>query len=87
MYAFDDVSSVSRESFDLAAAKSAAEAFCVSSSLGVMPIARWDGTPIGAGKPGRVALALRRMLLVDKETVGEKHTEIPYGYLTNMRGL
>jgi branched-chain amino acid aminotransferase len=42
--------------------RSADEAFVTSSVREVMPIARIDGQPLGAGRPGPVTLALRQAL-------------------------
>ncbi len=46
-----------------------AEAFLTSVSRGVLPIARIDGHPVGPGRPGPVARALRERLaaLVERE--------------------
>jgi D-alanine transaminase len=46
--------------FSLAEALSAREAFLTSASQIVMPVVRIDGRPIGGGKPGPVATALRQ---------------------------
>jgi D-alanine transaminase len=46
--------------FTVAEAKAAAEAFVTSASQVVLPVVRIDGAPIGSGKPGPVATALRR---------------------------
>jgi hypothetical protein len=65
----------------------------VGSEVGVVPVNKWDDDEVGMGQSGVVALTLRRMLLMDRETMEggggrkENHTEVPYGYLTNMRGL
>ena len=39
----------------------AAEAFLTNSIMGVMPLTRLDGRPIGSGRPGPVAGAIRRL--------------------------
>ena len=46
-----------------------AEAFLTSVSRGVLPVARIDGRPVGEGRPGPVARALRERLaaLVGRE--------------------
>jgi D-alanine transaminase len=46
--------------FTVAEARGAREAFITSASQIVLPVVRIDGQPIGAGKPGHVATALRR---------------------------
>jgi len=46
--------------FTLAEAHAAKEAFVTSASRIVMPVVRIDGQAIGAGRPGPLALALRR---------------------------
>jgi D-alanine transaminase len=46
--------------FQVSEAKSAREAFQTSATGLVMPVVKIDGQPIGNGKPGEVALGLRR---------------------------
>jgi D-alanine transaminase len=46
--------------FTVAEAHAAREAFVTAASQIVMPVVRIDGRPVGTGKPGPVALALRR---------------------------
>jgi D-alanine transaminase len=46
--------------FTLAEAHAAREAFATAASQIVLPVVRIDGRPIGEGRPGRVATALRR---------------------------
>jgi D-alanine transaminase len=46
--------------FKIEEALAAREAFVTAASQIVMPVVRIDGRPIGAGKPGPVAVALRR---------------------------
>ena len=56
-----------------------------SSTLPVMSVVEWDGVPIGDGKPGPLALALRKLLLSDAEPKEDgQHDAVPYGYLTMM---
>ena len=51
---------VEERAFSLAEAKAAAEVFLSSASLGAMPVIAIDEAVIGEGRPGPVALALRR---------------------------
>jgi D-alanine transaminase len=46
--------------FTVAEARAAQEAFVTSASQLVLPVVRIDGKPVGVGKPGPVAAALRR---------------------------
>ena len=46
--------------FTVAEAHAAREAFVTAASQIVMPVVRIDGRPVGSGKPGPVAAALRR---------------------------
>jgi len=46
--------------FTPAEAYAAREAFVTSASQSVQPVVRIDGKPVGNGRPGPVALALRR---------------------------
>jgi len=46
--------------FSVAEARAAQEAFVTSASQTVLPVVRIDGVPVGGGKPGPVATALRR---------------------------
>jgi D-alanine transaminase len=52
--------SIEERPFSLAEAYAASEAFVTSATQIVMPVVRIDGHLIGDGKPGRVAIALRR---------------------------
>ncbi|GFE65026.1 D-amino-acid transaminase [Litoreibacter roseus] len=54
---------VEERSFTLEEAKAADEAFITSASTFVMPVVEIDGTPLGDGKPGSVALRLREIYL------------------------
>lgn len=49
--------------FTVEEAKAAQEAFFTSASTFVAPVATLDGTPIGTGKPGPVALKLREIYI------------------------
>ncbi len=46
--------------FSPAEAKAAREAFLSSATMIALPVVSLDGTPIGDGRPGPVALALRK---------------------------
>lgn len=54
---------VVEEAFSRAEALAAREAFVTSAMSLVTPVVRLDGQPIGAGRPGPIALALRRLYL------------------------
>lgn len=49
--------------FSVAEALAAAEAFFTSASTFVAPVASLDGTPIGTGKPGPIAMKLREIYI------------------------
>ncbi|HXZ68764.1 MAG TPA: aminotransferase class IV, partial [Alphaproteobacteria bacterium] len=51
---------VEERSFTVAEAKAAKEAFLTAATNFVMPVVEIDGMPIGDGRPGPVALRLRR---------------------------
>ena len=55
--------SVSEEPFTLEEAKAAREAFISAASNPAMPVIAIDGAPVGDGKPGPVAEALRALYL------------------------
>jgi D-alanine transaminase len=52
--------SLEERGFSLDEAYAAREAFITSATQTVMPVVRIDGRPIGDGKPGQIAAALRR---------------------------
>lgn len=54
---------VEERSFSIAEAQAADEAFTTSASAFVMPVVEIDGTTLGNGKPGAVALRLREIYL------------------------
>lgn len=54
-----DKSRLEERKFSLAEAKSAREAFVTGATSLVMPVISIDGSPVGDGKPGPVALKLR----------------------------
>ena len=53
------------------------EMLLIGSSVKVAPIVRWGDRPIGDGKPGPVAKALRRVLEEDMRT-GDRLIDVPY---------
>ena len=42
------------------------------------PIVEWDGKPIGDGKPGAIARALRQLLQDDMRSGRGRLIEVPY---------
>ncbi|MGP1394283.1 MAG: D-amino-acid transaminase [Inquilinaceae bacterium] len=56
----DEGIEVEERAFTVAEAYDAAEAFLSSATTYVTPVTRIDGRPVGDGKPGGLALALRR---------------------------
>jgi D-alanine transaminase len=52
--------------FTVAEAKAAREAFITAASIGVIPVVKIDGSPIGDGKPGPVAKRLRAAYWADR---------------------
>jgi branched-chain amino acid aminotransferase len=48
----------------------AAEVFLTTTSFSVLPVVRWDGNPIGDGRPGPVAQALKARLDKEQEEDG-----------------
>ena len=54
---------IEERAFTVAEAKAAREAFVTAASTLVMPVVSIDGAPVGAGRPGPVATALRRLYL------------------------
>ena len=56
---------VEERPFTLDEAYGAREAFLSSAGTFAMPVTRIDGRPVGEGKPGRIALALRQAYLDD----------------------
>lgn len=82
----DGVEKIDRQHFTVDEAKAAAEVFLTGTSLPVMPVVQWDDTRIGGGTPGMVALQLRALLQLDADPnpPSNRHTEVPYGFLTGM---
>jgi 4-amino-4-deoxychorismate lyase len=62
----------------VAEARTAREMLLIGSSVKVAPIVEWDGRPIGDGKPGPVARALRELLEQDMRTARNRLIEVPY---------
>ena len=61
----------------VAEAYTSREMLLIGSSVKVAPIVRWGDRPIGDGKPGPVAKALRRVLEEDMRT-GDRLIDVPY---------
>ena len=62
----------------VAEARAAREMLLIGSSVKVAPIVEWDGKPIGDGKPGPVARALRELLQDDMRSARDRLIEVPY---------
>ena len=62
----------------VAEARAAREMLLIGSSIKVAPIVEWDGKPIGDGKPGPVAAALRDLLAADMRTARDRLIDVPY---------
>lgn len=61
----------------VAEARAAREMMMIGSSIKVAPVVEWDGRPIGDGKPGPVARALRDLLEEDMRS-GDRLLDVPY---------
>jgi 4-amino-4-deoxychorismate lyase len=59
-------------------ARGAREMLLIGSSVKVAPIVEWDGKPIGDGKPGPVAAALRELLEQDMRSGRDRLIDVPY---------
>jgi len=59
-------------------ARAARELMLIGSSIEVAPIVEWDRKPIGDGKPGPVARALRALLEEDMRSGRERLIDVPY---------
>ena len=66
----------------------AKEAFLIGSSHLVVGLNSWNGQNIADGQPGSQALAFSNILENDKDPKegSSQHIEVPYGYVTGMRG-
>jgi 4-amino-4-deoxychorismate lyase len=62
----------------VAEARAAREMLLVGSSIKVAPIVEWDGKPIGNGKPGPMARALRDVLERDMREATDRLVDVPY---------
>lgn len=62
----------------IAEARRAREMLLIGSSVLVAPIVEWDRRPIGDGKPGPVAAALREVMRQDMRTARDRLIEVPY---------
>jgi len=62
----------------VAEARAAREMLLIGSSVKVAPIIEWDKKPIGDGKPGPVARALRELLQDDMRSGRGRLIEVPY---------
>ena len=62
----------------VAEARAAREMLLIGSSVKVAPIVEWDRKPIGDGKPGPIARALRELLDQDMRTARERLIDVPY---------
>ena len=50
----------------------------IGSSVKVAPIVQWDNKPIGDGKPGPIARALRDLLQEDMRSAADRLIDVPY---------
>lgn len=62
----------------LAEARAAREMMLIGSSVKVAPVVEWDGKPVGDGRPGPVARALRELLDEDMRSARERLLEVTY---------
>jgi 4-amino-4-deoxychorismate lyase len=62
----------------LAEARTAREMMMIGSSIKVAPVVEWDGKPIGDGKPGPVARALRELLEEDMRSARDRLIDVAY---------
>jgi 4-amino-4-deoxychorismate lyase len=62
----------------VAQARAAREMLLLGSSVKVAPIVEWDGQPIGDGRPGPVARALRELLDADMRSARDRLIDVPY---------
>jgi 4-amino-4-deoxychorismate lyase len=62
----------------VAEARAAREMLLIGSSVKVAPIVEWDRKPIGDGKPGPIAKALRGLLEQDMRETKARLIDVPY---------
>ncbi len=62
----------------VAEARGAREMLLIGSSVKVAPIVEWDQKPIGDGKPGPLARALRELLQDDMRSGRDRLIDVPY---------
>jgi 4-amino-4-deoxychorismate lyase len=62
----------------VAEARASREMLLIGSSVKVAPIVEWDRKPIGDGKPGPIARALRELLEQDMRSARDRLIDIPY---------
>jgi len=62
----------------VAEARAAHEMMLIGSSIKVAPVVEWDLRPVGDGKPGPVARALRDLLTDDMRSARDRLIEVPY---------
>ena len=62
----------------VAEARTAREMLLIGSSIKVAPIVQWDAKPVGDGKPGPVARALRELLDQDMRSGRGRLIEVSY---------
>jgi 4-amino-4-deoxychorismate lyase len=62
----------------LAEARAAREMMLIGSSVKVAPVVEWDRKPVGDGRPGPVARALRELLDEDMRSARERLLEVTY---------
>ncbi len=71
------VTDVTVRDIPVAEARASREMLLVGSSVKVAPIVQWDDRPVGDGKPGPVAAALRQLLEEDMRS-GDRLIDVPY---------
>lgn len=59
--------------------KAAREMMLLGSSLKVAPVVRWDGEPVGDGRPGPIARKLLAMWKADQREAADQLVPVPYG--------
>jgi 4-amino-4-deoxychorismate lyase len=62
----------------VAEARAAREMLLLGSSVKVAPIVEWDGKPLGDGRPGPVASALRALVEADMRAASDRRIPVPY---------